>query len=236
MRGRVPWWAEEEDGMDVGIVAEYSCCRRWVSLDRCETRRARVCALAHAVLTVRVVQIDSTARASASASSSSNSERGSAGWCQRSRPHDPSIARPRPMPACLPTWMHARTHARTHRTHDAASACVYSDPATYRARPPPMWLSRAALYSEHAHAQCVVPKHIGPAPAAGHDTWPANLLHPPFPPSPCCRPLHLREPPVVVDGSCCLHALSRDRAPRVMAAPWQASKQAVRYLVISLSR
>jgi len=56
-----------------------------------------------------------------------------------------------------------------------------------------MWLSRAALcplyHCEYAHAQCVAPKDVGPAPAPGHDTWPTNLLHPHSAAAPCCRPL-----------------------------------------------
>jgi hypothetical protein len=42
---------------------------------------------------------------------------------------------------------------------------------------------------EYAHAQCVAPKDVGPAPAPGHDTWPTNLLHPHSAAAPCCRPL-----------------------------------------------
>ena len=132
-RRRVARWAEEEEaGMDVGIA----CSQRWVSLERCETRRARVCALAHAaaVLTVRVVQIDSSRLCG-------RGERDSAG------------VKGRGVDAHLLAYSgrHARTHAHTHAHTHARTIHV----PVYRRRedsPLPLPthvanLSRAALYS-----------------------------------------------------------------------------------------
>jgi len=151
--------------MDVGIA----CSQRWVSLERCETRRARVCALAHAaaVLTVRVVQIDSSRLCG-------RGERDSAG------------VKGRGVDAHLLAYSgrHARTHTHTRtRTHARYMYPCTGGGRTVHYRSRPMWLTSAvqpstAASCKYAHAQCVAPKDVGPAPAPGHDTWPTNLLHP----------------------------------------------------------
>lgn len=160
---RVARWAEEEEeaGMDVGIACllPLESSGGSASSAGCETRRARVCALAHAaaVLTVRVVQIDS------SRPNRRGGEQRAARQRRRQRSRQPSIPCPCPMPTYyLPTVLTpARTHTHT-LTHDTYIGLLQYCMCLQNPLPPssrPMWLSRAALYRcKYAHAQCVTPK------------------------------------------------------------------------------
>ena len=132
---RVARWAEEEEeaGMDVGIACllPLESSGGSASSAGCETRRARVCALAHAaaVLTVRVVQIDESRPAWRRATS----ERGSAGVKGRGRINHAHFA-------CLlrllraPTPAHTRTHARCVQSVHTTLALLH--PSIHHRSPP----------------------------------------------------------------------------------------------------
>lgn len=93
-----------------------------------------------------------------------------------------------PLPACLLLLLLLLLllgavrclYARTTSTHDSSSLPTHVAPSA--APQPSTPIRRGPKRTE-----------VWPAPATGHDTWPANLLHPSIPPVPCCRPLHLSE-------------------------------------------